>query len=82
MQALSILFKRLFELLMRPVRFIAHRTWLFLRSIRFRLTAWFVIILGFVLLAFSSFVYSRQARFKSCGSGKVAGIYPPSSSSL
>ena len=62
MQALSILFKRLFELLMRPVRFIAHRTWLFLRSIRFRLTAWFVIILGFVLLAFSSFVYSRQAR--------------------
>ncbi len=34
----------------------------FLRSIRFRLTLWFVLILGLVLLAFSVIIYTTQAR--------------------
>jgi heavy metal sensor kinase len=34
----------------------------FLRSIRFRLTLWFVLILGLVLTAFSAIIYTTQAR--------------------
>ena len=33
----------------------------FFRSIRFRLTLWYLLILAFVLVLFSGFVYSRQA---------------------
>lgn len=35
---------------------------LFFHSIRFRLTLWFVLILAFVLAAFSTFIYFAQAR--------------------
>ncbi len=35
---------------------------LFYHSIRFRLTLWFVLILAFVLAAFSAFIYFAQAR--------------------
>lgn len=35
---------------------------LFFKSIRFRLTLWFVAVLGLILLAFSAFVYSMQAK--------------------
>ncbi len=34
----------------------------FLHSVRFRLTLWFVVILGLVLLVFSVFIYTRQVR--------------------
>ena len=34
----------------------------FLQSIRFRLTLWFVLILGLVLVAFSMIIYTTQAR--------------------
>lgn len=37
-----------------------QRILLFIRSIRFRLAAWFVVILAVVLVAFSVFVYTRQ----------------------
>lgn len=43
-----------------PIRSAPRRLWNFLHSIRFRLTAWFVIILALVLLAFNAFVYRRQ----------------------
>jgi hypothetical protein len=36
------------------------RVKVFVRSVRFRLTVWFGIILGLVLLTFSVLVYSRQ----------------------
>jgi two-component system OmpR family sensor kinase len=47
---------------MRLVR--SFRNWLgtFLHSIRFRLTMWFVLILGIVLAVFSVFIYFTQAR--------------------
>lgn len=35
---------------------------LFIHSIRFRLTLWFILILAFVLAAFSAFIYFAQAR--------------------
>ncbi|MGE5225207.1 MAG: ATP-binding protein [Omnitrophica WOR_2 bacterium] len=44
----------------RSIRATPRRAWNFLHSIRFRLTAWFVIILALVLLAFNAFVYRRQ----------------------
>ncbi len=40
----------------------AHDLLAFLRSVRLRLTLWFVLILGMVLLAFSVIVYTSQAR--------------------
>lgn len=36
------------------------RVGLFVRSIRFRLALWFVVILGVVVIAFSGFIYIRQ----------------------
>ncbi len=39
-----------------------HRAGRFLRSIRFRLAAWFVLILALVVASFSGFVYVRQYR--------------------
>jgi signal transduction histidine kinase len=39
-----------------------QRLGLFVRSIRFRLALWFTLALAVVMLAFSGFVYARQAR--------------------
>lgn len=36
---------------------------LFLHSVRFRLTLWFVLVLGVVLAGFSVFIYSTETRF-------------------
>jgi two-component system, OmpR family, sensor kinase len=41
---------------------LGRRVDLFIHSIRFRLTLWFVIILGVVLAVFSVFIYLRQAQ--------------------
>ena len=40
----------------------SKRLGLFMRSIRFRLALWFVVILGIVVTAFSGFIYIRQVR--------------------
>jgi heavy metal sensor kinase len=49
---------RAFELLRR----LARRFALFVHSLRFQLTVWFVAILGIVVAVFSAFIYSVQAR--------------------
>jgi heavy metal sensor kinase len=49
----------------RPAVFLqrlARRTRLFVHSLRFRLTLWFVAILAIVVAIFSGFIYSSQAR--------------------
>jgi signal transduction histidine kinase len=44
----------------------------FFHSIRFRLVLWFVLILGLVLIAFSGFVYWRQAQdIRSIANGRL-----------
>ncbi len=49
---------RPFDLLRR----LARRFTLFVHSLRFQLTVWFVAILGIVVAAFSAFIYSVQSR--------------------
>ncbi len=46
----------------RALRWAAERLLSFFLSIRFRLTLWFVFILGIVLAVFSTFIYFVQAR--------------------
>jgi signal transduction histidine kinase len=45
-----------------PFRRLARRFALFVHSLRFQLTVWFVAILGIVVAVFSAFIYSVQAR--------------------
>ena len=44
------------------LRRLARRFTLFVHSLRFRLTVWFVAILGIVVAVFSAFIYSVQSR--------------------
>jgi len=46
----------------RRIADLGNRARMFLRSIRFRLTLWSITILALILLAFSVFVYIRQAQ--------------------
>ncbi len=45
-----------------PLRRLARRFTLFVHSLRFQLTVWFVAILTIVVAAFSAFIYSVQSR--------------------
>ena len=45
-----------------PVSGLGRRAVLFVHSLRFRLTLWFVAILGIVVAIFGAFIYSTQAR--------------------
>ncbi len=47
---------------MRVVKALGHAPLGFFRSIRFRITLWFVLILAIVLAAFSIFIYFTQFR--------------------
>ena len=47
---------------MKYVRSLGGNLMAFLRSIRFRITLWFVLILAIVLAAFSTFIYFSQSR--------------------
>jgi signal transduction histidine kinase len=44
------------------IKFFLNRIPVLIRSIRFRLALWFVLILGVVVVAFSAFIYYRQQR--------------------
>lgn len=59
---LSGLLPRLFRRPAGLVSGLGRRAWLFVHSLRFRLTLWFVLILGIVVAIFGAFIYSTQAQ--------------------